>query len=300
MSLPFPRLRIRLATGAAMLATTSMALAACGSGDSGDIAATPGEGSDPGVGHIHGLGVDPADGVVYVAAHYGLFKIAGQSSAVRIAGRYQDTMGFTIVGPKTFLASGHPAMTEMSPGTAPHLGLIRSADAGNTWTPVSQAGKADFHSLQPAGNALYAYDSQTGWVRRSDDDGRTWKAGARLQVLDLAAHQERPDRVYATTPQGLRVSVDGGVTYAAMAGAPALTHLDAVAGGGLVGIGPDGQVYTGHANGGTWSRLGRIPAGQATAFTAVDRRRLLAATESGTVYESRDGGRTFTVSYRAG
>ncbi|MFI0449681.1 F510_1955 family glycosylhydrolase [Actinomadura sp. 6N118] len=291
--------RSRRATLAVSLtATVSLVLAACGGDDTTSTTASSPAGADPGIGHIHGLGVDPADGAIYVAAHYGVFRIIGQDRAARVAGRFQDTMGFTIVGPKTFLASGHPAAAEMAKGARPHLGLLRSADAGATWTEVSEGGSADFHGLQPAGTKLYAFDSQTGQVRRSDDEGRKWIIGARLQVVDLAAHRNRPDRVHATTPEGVQVSDDGGATFTKASGTPLLSHLDAVDGGGLVGVGVDGQVHSGRPGDGSWQRLGRLPGGQATAFTAVDARRLLAATEDGSVHESRDGGRSFTMAYR--
>lgn len=30
---------------------------------------------DPGVTHVHGLGIDPADGTLYAATHHGVFRI---------------------------------------------------------------------------------------------------------------------------------------------------------------------------------------------------------------------------------
>jgi hypothetical protein len=44
----------------------------------------------------------------------------------------------------------------------------------------------------------------------------------------------------------------------------------------------------------TWSVLATVPGGAPQALTAVDARHVLAATTTG-VYESRDGGRTFTL-----
>jgi hypothetical protein len=61
---------------------------------------------DPGVVHIHGLGINPRDGAPYAATHTGLFVIR-EGAASRVADRYQDTMGFTVVGPDHFLGSGH-------------------------------------------------------------------------------------------------------------------------------------------------------------------------------------------------
>lgn len=48
--------------------------------------------------------VDPADGVLYAATHYGLFRIPETGPATRGAGRLQDTMGPTVVGPEPGVA----------------------------------------------------------------------------------------------------------------------------------------------------------------------------------------------------
>ncbi|WP_326640169.1 hypothetical protein OG884_35485 [Streptosporangium sp. NBC_01755] len=65
----------------------------------------------------------------------------------------------------------------------------------------------------------------------------------------------------------------------------------------LIGAGADGQVHTSEDAGESRQAVGRLP-GRASAFTAVDRRRLLAAMEDGTIVESTDGGGRFSVVYR--
>ncbi|MEV0630927.1 F510_1955 family glycosylhydrolase [Nonomuraea wenchangensis] len=282
----------RLRTSAAGLAL-GVTLAACGQAAQEQAGTAY---ADPGIGHVHGLGVDPADGALYVAGHYGLFKITSPAVATRVADRDQDHMGFTIMGPKTFLASGHPSVEDVSTGRPPHLGLIRSTDSGLTWQTLSEDGSADFHSIQPAGDSLYAYDSQTSKVWRSLDGGSTWTQGAKEKVIDLGAEAAQPSRVYATTPDGLKVSEDGGLNYEEIAKAPLLSHIDVVADGVLVGAAADGQIHTSQDSGKTWSVAGRFPR-QAAAFTAVDRQRLLAAMEDGTVLDSKDGGKTFTTAF---
>ena len=103
------------------LALVVLALGACANSadnDPSDIPAT----EDPHlIGHVHGLlGIDPADGTLYAAGHFGVFRIDEDGIATRIADRWQDTMAFTVTGPGTFLASGHPDVRENLP---PHLGL---------------------------------------------------------------------------------------------------------------------------------------------------------------------------------
>jgi hypothetical protein len=63
-------------------------------------------------GHIHGLGIDPTDNNLYVATHFGLFRYPRQGKPALVAGRVRDFMGFTVVGPRHFLASGHPGELE--------------------------------------------------------------------------------------------------------------------------------------------------------------------------------------------
>ncbi len=59
-------------------------------------------------GHVHGLGVNPADESLFVATHTGLFRAANDDTRLERVGRSrQDTMGFTVTAPDTFLGSGH-------------------------------------------------------------------------------------------------------------------------------------------------------------------------------------------------
>lgn len=282
----------RLRMGAAGIAL-GVTLAACGQATQEPGGTTD---ADLGIGHVHGLGIDPADGALYVAGHYGLFKITSPTTATRVADRDQDHMGFTITASKTFLASGHPSAEDVSPEQPPHLGLIKSTDSGLTWKTLSEDGSADFHSIQPAGDNLYAYDSQTSKVWRIIDGGATWTQGTEEKVIDLGASAEQSSRIYATTPDGLKVSEDGGLNYNDLTKAPLLSHIDVLPNAVLVGVGADGQVHISQDSGKAWSIAGKLP-GQAAAFTAVDRRRLLAAMEDGTVLASKDGGKTFTTTF---
>ncbi|WP_053757178.1 F510_1955 family glycosylhydrolase [Streptomyces sp. AS58] len=187
---------------------------------------------DPGTGHLHGLGVDPADDTVYAAGHHGVFRLEG-GTATRVADRYQDTMGFTITGPSTFLASGHPSPTDPD-ATSPHLGLIRTTDAARTWQTLSAEDEADFHALEQADNVLYGSDSQSGKVWASTDAGRSWRQRARIEALDLASHPASPVTVWAATGTGLERSTDGGRTFRPVSSAPGLVAVEEPDPGSLV------------------------------------------------------------------
>ncbi|WP_162688748.1 MULTISPECIES: F510_1955 family glycosylhydrolase [unclassified Streptomyces] len=273
-----------------MATAAGLLLAACSAPDADKRSSTT---PDPGTGHLHGLGVDPADNTVYAAGHLGVFRLA-DGTALRVADRYQDTMGFTVTGPSTFLGSGHPSPSDPN-ARSPHLGLIRSTDAGRTWQTLSAEGEADFHALEQAGESLYGFDSQSGKIWASVDGGRTWDKRAQQPLLDLAAHAENPQQVWAATGKGLETSSDGGRSFRPVAGAPALVAVDAPEPGLLVGLAADGRVMSSRG-GQAWTEQGRLPAGaKPTVLTAVTGQRLLAADTTDTVYESTDAGRTWMV-----
>lgn len=246
---------------------------------------------DGGFGHVHGVEVNPADGAVYVATHTGVYRV-DDAGPQRIADRRQDTMGFTLVGPDTFLGSGHPDPREPGP---PHLGLIRSDDAAASWQPVALAGEADFHALTASGDTVHGWNSATGELMSSDDGGTTWRRGAAVAAADVDLDPRDPARLLVTTGDGLQVSTDAGATLGPADEQPPqlLVLVDHLAGGpALAGVDVDGGVWTWPAEG-PWARVGEL-GGSPAAFTAADAQRFVAATEQG-VLESTDAGRSWRV-----
>jgi photosystem II stability/assembly factor-like uncharacterized protein len=237
---------------------------------------------DTSVGHIHGLGVDPADRSLYVATHFGLFRIneGGQSS--RVADRYQDTMAFTVVGPSHFLGSGHPDLREDLPA---HLGLIESTDAGETWTPLALQGEADFHILEPAGDAIFAFDASSGRLLRTEDR-KTFDEVSQGPLISLAAVDEGAALI-ATNGKGHLVSIDPKSGETRELGGPTMVYLDTTPDGTLAGIDVNGLVRISTDTGRTWREVGSIR-GQPSAFTISDQG-WYASTET-TVYQSTDDG----------
>ena len=173
---------------------------------------------ETGVQHVHGLGVDPGDGVLYAATHSGLFRLPEEGRAVRVANRAQDTMGFSIVGPGSFIGSGHPDPRE-DDVRPPLLGLIESDDRGETWDRISLHGEADFHALHAAHGNVYGYDSTSGTFMVSRDR-EEWDRRSRLPMADFAVDPADPDSLLATTKGGVLRSTDGGRSWAAVADAP--------------------------------------------------------------------------------
>jgi hypothetical protein len=278
----------RRAVALAIAVGATLATAGC-AGTAAD--GSPGADSPPGFGHVHGLGLNPADDRVYAATHYGVFRLDPDGPR-RIADRLQDTMGFTIAGADLFLGSGHPDPREGGPR---HLGLISSTDRARTWETVALRGEVDFHALTAAGNTIYGWDSTSGSVLRSDDGGATWQRGAEAAVADLDVDPADPSRVVTTSEDGLLASQDGGVTFDPVATQPpeTLVFVDHVDGrdGDLAGVDTGGGVWTFVA--GRWMEQGSL-SGQPQAFTAASPSMFLAATETG-VHASGDGGRTWQL-----
>lgn len=281
------KIRFRAAT-AITGAVLAAVVAACspGSDTSSDTASADGSGGLA-VSHVHGLGIDPADGRLYVATHEGVIAVADDGTAERV-GDTADYMGFTVIGPKTFLGSGHPA--EGSGGHG-NRGLIQSTDSGRTWKNLSLGGTTDFHSVEYAHDTVYGYDSTRGLLRVSTDR-TTWDSRARLTALDIAVSPKDRDVVLATTEDGVAASTDGGRAFGTGSGR-GLAFLSWPAADALFGVDLAGGLHRSIDDGATWSRAGTVPGGRPQALTAVDGERVLAATQDG-VYESRDGGKTFS------
>jgi hypothetical protein len=245
----------------------------------------------PSISHVHGLGVNPANRLLYVATHHGVFKITGPGRAERIANRYQDTMGFTVAGPNHFYASGHPDMREDLP---PLLGLLESTDGARTWQKRSLLGKADFHALRFAHARIYGYNS-TGSEFMVSEDGRRWQQLANLTLRDFAVSPTDPKIVFATTPTGLSRSDDGGRMWskAEMPAQPVV--LDWLLPDRLLVLAFDGSVWSSPDAGTTWEKRAVLPApGPAALVDAGDR--IYAAVRGG-IHSSSDGGRTWELFY---
>lgn len=280
----------RLAAAAATAAALSLALTACSGSDADSNPPASASASPSGVtvSHIHGLGLDPSDQRLYVATHEGVYTPDAKGRPALVGDSRDDFMGFTVAGAKTFFASGHPTAGHDGPG---NKGLIKSTDAGKHWKALSLAGESDFHALEYVHNTVYGYDATNGLVRTSRD-GITWKDGAKLAALDIAVSPRDPGLVLATTAEGVSRSTDGSKTFTA-GEQPVTAFLSWPAEDALYGIGTTGELRLSGDGGSTWTTLATVPGGQPQALTAVGTKHVLAATQTG-VYESKDGGRTFT------
>lgn len=275
--------------------------AACsGNGDTTPPAAA----DDPGVSHVHGLGMRPGDDVLYAATHYGLFAIPASGKATRIADRYQDTMAFTVDGALRFLASGHPDAQDEElhkDGRPPHLGLVESRDKGDTWDPISLLGEADFHALSVAGDTIYGYDATGDRLMVSADGGATWETRSRgIGMRGVAVNPAGGDTVVGVLPAGIELSVDGGRTFEPVPGTPPAVLVSWPSPDRLWAVDASGGLHRAASPTGPWTPSGQVP-GDPQAFTATTD--MLAVAVTGldgrtAVFASGDSAATWSLRYR--
>lgn len=285
-----------------LLVSLALSLGACGdaasvdTGGSEDSAgAAPAQGDTRAeLEHIHGLGVDPGSGSLYVATHYGLFRAArDQTKLERMGESRQDIMGFSVVGSRRFIGSGHPDPSENQPA---NLGLIESRDGGKRWKNISLLGEADFHVLRSAGRQVYGFNGASGKLMVSSDGGRGWALRTPpAAMLDLAIDPTDSQRIIASTERGVFSSPNAGKGWRPL--------LDDAAGlvawpkaGSVFLVAGQGQVSRSSDAGKTFSAVGSI-GGQPSAFVS-DGDELYAALANGEVVRSTDGGARWAVRAR--
>lgn len=250
------------------------------------------------LGHVHGLGTNPTDGALFVATHFGVFRVDESGQAHRVADRFQDTMAFTVVGADHFLASGHP---DLSADLPTHLGLIESTDAAESWSIRSLGGEADFHALDVTGDRIFGFDSLTGRLLTTTDPAAGWATLGRGNIVDLAADPADPNHVLVTSPEGTLASfsTDGETTGPTAPGAvegPPVVLIDWPEPDLLVGVTADGHVHRSRDQGGSWTAVTAVP-GMPQALDVTAKAWHL-ATDAG-VYESIDEGRSWQLVVRS-
>lgn len=239
--------------------------------------------------HIHGLGIDPADGQLIAATHYGAFRIDNDGDLTQV-GPVQDLMGFTVVGAGHYLASGHPG--ESQKDRPSRLGLIETTDGGRNWRTVSLEGKADFHTLEARHDRVYGHSKALIMV---SEDQQTWDERAGLSLEDMAISPTDPDTMLIATKNGVSISTDGGRQVRPLPKTPPLALVEWSSNGLAVGVDDGGQVHTSTDQGTTWSARGSV--GRQPVALAVDGDSVYVATRDGSVMESNDAGAQFKVRY---
>lgn len=247
--------------------------------------------------HLHGIAVDRSDpSVLILATHHGVWRLGTDGTARRMSDDRNDYMGFTPHpdDAETFFASGHPE-------TGGNLGFIVSRDGGSSWQQLSAGagGPVDFHAMDVSAADPDVFYGLYGSVQASGDGGQSWeiRGDPPADTFALAASSLDPETVYAATRIGVMVSRDGARSWdtAHPARQPA----------SLVETAPGGAVYAFVVGEGLlraeepelgWQRLANDFGEDFPLHLAVDPSdpaRLYAATRSGAVLASTDGGRSW-------
>ena len=203
-----PRRLLWLLGTLAFVAATGV-LAACGDDD----ARPPGAEERavveraPVLEHIHGLGVNRAEGRLFIAAHNGLFAAASDDTRPE---RLADTSRTSWVSPSPVAtaSSGRPSRGRAGPSGKSRADRV--ARCRQDWKNVSLLGDADVHVLQHSGNKIYGFEGTQG--RRG-----LWRQRAPLAAPQAARGRlragDRSDPLLARrglTENGLFISTDEG------------------------------------------------------------------------------------------
>lgn len=282
--------RTRLAVAVVI---SSLVLMACG--DSGSAIAESGTEriTDGDLVHVHDVLVGAGGTSVYLAAHTGLYEMRNGELVAR-SDRFDDLMAAAIEPDGTLIASGHPDLSSEHlrvEGKPPLLGLVESDD-GETWTPRSLLGDADFHALVATDGWMYGADSTSARVLVSDDGGHTWEPRAGVaQLLDLAVDPTDLDQMAGVElERGLAVSDDGGDSWEAVEGAPQLVDLEWTS-SALVGIDAEGSIMRSTDGGLTWALISSIAGAEALGNYGTD---LYAYVQPVRLHRSSDDGESWS------
>jgi len=257
------------------------------------------DGEPPIVGSI---AVNPRDRALWLATNMGLFRIPPEARSPRRvtgmletpkgSGKISEQLVVHFTGPDELLGSGHPP-----PGNTdlPQLlGLIRSADAGKTWTSVSQLNAADFHAIERSGGLLVGSQFGLSQILVSRDEGRKWSSRSSPGALvDLELDPADEDRWIASTAESMFRTTDEGHTWRAIDPTPN-SRFAWPAPGALYRLDPGGPLKVSDDGGDSWQDRGST-GGEPQALVAEDPERLYALLLDGTVKRSEDGGRMWSV-----
>ena len=171
-------------------------------------------------------------------------------------------------------------------------GLIKSTDAGRSWTVQSRGGESDFHALAASSAGVMGFDG----ALRTSADGQSWVLGGLTAEPRSLASSPDGSRSLATTSQGVLSSTDRGRTWAPLPSAPPLFLTAWADAKTVVGVTTRGNLAVSADAGRTWlADLATVPNGYALSASRdkAGRLKILVVTETG-VLRSGDDGATLT------
>jgi photosystem II stability/assembly factor-like uncharacterized protein len=249
--------------------------------------------------YIGSLTVDPGDGTLMIGTGLGLYRLEpGEQRARRIEGALETPEGAGTIsanlellhlGPGELLASGHPESGQLPED----IGLVRSGDHGDTWTPVSGLGEFDWHVLERSRGLLAGVPADGTDLFISRDAGKAFSRNgvAPSPPVDLAIDPADPERWAASTAEGIATSEDGGATWRPREPMPD-AQLAWPEPGALYRVDQGGLVWVSEDGGETWQERGDAGGSPSTLDAGSDGA-LYLALPGAVIKRSTDGGRTW-------
>lgn len=248
---------------------------------------------------VNALEREPGGRALLLSTNRGLYRVAG-GRATRTSPRLTGSAGSAPIGRqlvvlpvrgRELIGSGHP---DLRTGRLPEfLGLLRSADGGRTWQPVSGLGVADYHTLKRAGGRIVGADGAQGALAYSADGGRTFTQRPIPDAVsfDMAADPSQPRRAVVSNELTVLRTEDAGATWRPVTDAR-FARLEWPEPGTLLRADEDGTVHASADAGANWERRGQVD-GAPQQLLATDARTLFVALADARIVGSTDGGRTW-------
>jgi hypothetical protein len=288
-----------------------VALTGCGSADR-KAAAASGELSDRLVDFslkppfVNSLEVDPTNGEFMLTTNRGFWRIEPKSKKVtQVKGTIEadgkkDTVGTFLeleaMGDGRLIGSGHPDNQNTLPQ---FLGFLQSDDNGRSWKVLSRLGDADLHKIVSAHDRLYAFDAVLGAMLISTDGGRTFaeRFTPKGLVIDFVVDPEDPDYIVAATEDQMYKTEDGGERWRPLTPGAGMRLVWPQA-GTIVRAEQDGTVSHSTDRGATWNTVGKVEGEPYKFETTDDPNHLYLALSDGTIVETKDAGKSWTVLFK--
>lgn len=184
-------------------------------------------------------------------------------------------------------------------------GIFRTTDDGATWHRLEQGLRRPFVqslAMDPTDRRML-YAASEDDLYRSEDGGESWTplgAGVTHVHSILLFPGDRGRILIGAEEYGIRLSTDRGTTWRAgrgAAGIPIYALASSTDGSALYAAGWESGILRSADGGESWEALPGPLAGRTLLSLAVhpeDTRRLVAGTDGEGVYESSDGGRTWS------
>ena len=231
-----------------------------------------------------------------VATQFGLFLAKPEGIADRLTGVDGVLMAFAVnpKNPKQLLVGGHP-------GQNGSIGVLESKDGGKKWRQISNngAGNVGFHLLEFSKKNPKLVFGISKALRISRDGGKSWAdVGPTPEgLIDFAASSADENTVFAATQKGLLVSRNQGKSWKpSYARIMVASMVYAVDGGKTYAFVPGVGLIAAEDNDLHWKPISDKFDDQILLRMTndpKDKNRLYAATLTGAVVTSGDGGKNW-------